>query len=236
MIEVHNLEKRFGAIDALRRVSIRFRKGAVTAVVGPNGSGKTTLIKIILGLVKANTGRIVFDGAQLNGQSAYRERIGYMPQEGQFPENLRVSEVISLLRSLRSSVVKTDERLMTSLSVLGEFRKRVGTLSGGTRQRLNAALAFLFCPDLLILDEPTAGLDPVSCQILKDEILRVRSEGKTVVISSHNLSDIDELADDILFLCDGKPLFCGSRLELTAATGESQLDRAFIVLMEGPRS
>ncbi len=236
MVKVEGLAKRFGAIEALRDISLQIRKGAVTAVVGPNGSGKSTLLKILLGLVKADSGQIVFQGTDLNGQPDYRRHIGYMPQEGHFPENLRVSEVVSLLKSVRAPDAELDDRLMVELNVEQELKKRVGTLSGGTRQRLNAALAFLFCPGLLILDEPTAGLDPVSTRTVKEEIMRLRSDGKTVVISSHILSDIDELADDIVFLCDGNLLFCGPRSDLTATPNEPQLGKAFLALIEDRNS
>jgi Cu-processing system ATP-binding protein len=133
---------------------------------------------------------------------------------------------------MRSDPKATDDGLLTRLHVDQELKKRIRTLSGGTRQRLSAAIAFMFRPDVLILDEPTAGLDPVSSRILKDEIIRYKSDGKTVIISSHILSDLEEISDNIVFLCEGMAMFAGTRQCLLEVTSESQLDRSFIALMK----
>jgi len=227
MIEIKDLHKRFGPIHALRGVNVQMNSGQVTVIAGPNGSGKTTLIKAILGLVKPNSGRIRLNGAILNGQYQYRSEIGYMPQEGHFPENLRASEVLELVTSVRTDSPARDSRLIQSLKLESEMSKKVRTLSGGTRQKLSAVVAFLFQPRILILDEPTGGLDPTSGGILKQEILQAREADGTVVLSTHIMTEIEELADQIVFLCEGHILFAGSKVELLQRTGEATIEAAF---------
>lgn len=235
MIETHAVRKRFGTLEALHDVSLAVRGGAVTALVGPNGSGKTTLVKIVLGLARADAGNFSVNGAIADAAGAYRRHIGYMPQAARFPENLRVRDVLELLRALRPGDPR-DEELVTAFTLGAEMDKLVGTLSGGTRQKVNAAIAFLFRPSLLILDEPTAGLDPIASGILKDKIRQVRGEGRSVLITSHILAELEELADDVAFLCDGYLRFAGSVAALLARTGERRLEAAVAALMRSERA
>lgn len=231
MIEILGLEKRFGAVRALAGVDLRIATGRVTAVLGPNGSGKTTLIKGILGLARPDAGRVVVDGVEVDGVGAYRRRIGYMPQSPPFPENLTPAEVLQMLRDVRGSVEQPDEELLVTFGLEREMGKPFRTLSGGTRQKVNAALAFLFDPAVLILDEPTAGLDPVSSSALKDRIRRERERGKTVVLTSHIMPEVEELADEVVFLLEGSVRFAGAALALKAEMGESSLERAIARMM-----
>lgn len=235
MIDSHALRKRYGALEALHDVSLAVRTGAVTALVGPNGSGKTTLIKIVLGLARADAGTFAVNGAVADAGGSYRRHIGYMPQAARFPENLRVRDVLDLVRALRPDDPR-DEELVTAFCLAAEMDKLVGTLSGGTRQKVNAAIAFLFRPSLLILDEPTAGLDPIASGILKDKIRQVRGEGRSVLITSHILTELEELADDVAFLCDGHLRFSGSVAALLARTGERRLEAAVAALMRSERA
>ncbi len=231
MIEIVNLEKSYGRLRVLRGLDLRIERGAVTAVVGPNASGKTTLIKAILGLVKPDAGQIVFDGTKLNGAWHYRERVGYMPQAARFPDNLSGREVLAMLKDLRGRPGGLDEELLQAFDLDRELGKPLRTLSGGTRQKINAVIAFLFRPDVLILDEPTAGLDPVASSILKDKILRERDAGATVILTSHIMSEIEELADSVAFLLDGTVRFAGSTVAIKAATGQPRLERAIAQLL-----
>ena len=231
MIDIKGLEKSFGRLRVLRGLDLRIERGAVTAIVGPNASGKTTLIKTILGLTKPDAGSIVFDGHRLNGAWSYRERIGYMPQAARFPENLCAREVIAMLKDLRARPGDLDEELLDAFDLDAELDKPVRTLSGGTRQKISAVVAFLFRPDVLILDEPTAGLDPVASSVLKDKILRERDAGKTFILTSHIMSEVEELSDNIAFLLDGKVHFAGSTDAIKAATGQPRLERAIAQLL-----
>ncbi len=233
MIEIKDLSKRFGPIQALCGVDVHMAAGEVTVIAGPNGSGKTTLIKSILGLVKPDSGSIQLNGVTLNGHHAYRSQVGYMPQVGHFPENLRASEVIQLVSSVRTDSPTTDDQLLQSLKLDGELSKKVGTLSGGTRQKLSAVVAFLFQPRILILDEPTGGLDPTSGRILKEKMIRAKTSGGTIVLSTHIMNEIEELADQIVFLFEGRVLFSGSKAELLKHTGETVVEAAFGRLANG---
>lgn len=231
LLEIAGLEKSFGALRVLDGLDLRVRPGRVTALVGPNGSGKTTLIKCVLGLVRPAAGRIVFDGEAVGRDEAYRQRIGYMPQAARFPENLTAREVLTLLRDLRGNPVATDEDLVAALRLEPELDKPLRTLSGGTRQKVNAAVAFLFRPALVILDEPTAGLDPVASSALKDKIRAAQQAGTTFLLTSHIMSELEELADDVAFLLEGGVRFYGTADELKAHGGHHRLERALAHLM-----
>ena len=230
MIGISGLTKRFGRHEVLRGIDLEVGAGRVTAVVGPNGAGKTTLIKSILGLTRPDGGRILLDGERIGDDSAYRARIGYMPQIARFPENLTGAELLAMLRDLRGTS-RVDEELIARFALEEELRKPLRNLSGGNRQKVNAVAAFLFDPDLLILDEPSAGLDPVSSSTLKDKILRARNAGKTVIVTSHIMSELDELSDDIAFLFDGRVRFAGPVHDLKFRTRQLSLERAIAHIM-----
>ncbi|MFQ5584284.1 MAG: ABC transporter ATP-binding protein [Calditrichia bacterium] len=178
MIEISGLKKRFGKLEVLKGIDLEIEGRKVNAIVGPNAAGKTTLIKSILGLVKPDSGSIFVKGQKLNGIWDYKKYIGYMPQIARFPENLTASEVIRLLTDLRENSAKTDIELLKSFGLEKEIEKALRTLSGGTRQKVSAVIAFMFHPDILILDEPTAGLDPISSSILKDKIIKEKNKFK----------------------------------------------------------
>lgn len=231
MIALHDVAKRFGRLEVLRGIDLTVRPGRVTAIVGPNGAGKTTLIKVVLGLARADRGRILFDGREVTDDPAYRARIGYMPQIARFPENLTGADLLAMLEDLRHDASAVDRELVERFHLEDQLAKPLRVLSGGTRQKVNAAMAFLFHPDLLVLDEPTAGLDPVSSSVLKDEILRAREEGRTFIITSHIMSELEELADDVAFLLDGQVRFAGPLEELKRDTRQASLERAIARLM-----
>ncbi len=231
MIKAVQLSKKYGALSALNDVDIEVSKGSLTYIVGPNGSGKTTFIKSILGLVKPSAGNIYIDSIKLNGDDSYRDKIGYMPQIASFPDNLAVIEVLNLLKDIRRTTRELDEELIEKLGLNNEFDKRIRTLSGGTKQKLNAVIAFLFSPEILILDEPSAGLDPVSSSLLKDKIAKENSNGKTILFTSHIMSELEELAENIIFLLEGNVCFSGKKEELITITEERNLERAIAKLM-----
>lgn len=231
MITARALSKRFGRLQVLSGVDLDVAPGKVTAIVGPNASGKTTFNKIVLGLVRRDAGEVLFDGQPINGDAAYRARIGYMPQIARFPENLCGHDIVRMLTDLRGRGQARDEELVELLALGPVLPTPLRVLSGGTRQRINAALAFLFRPELLILDEPTAGLDPISSSVLKDKILKERSAGRTFIVTSHVLSELEELADRIAFLLDGAIRFNGTKQELKQLTGQLTVERAIAQLM-----
>lgn len=233
MIEIERLSKRFGRQPVLRDLDLEIGAGRVTAVVGPNASGKTTLIKCILGLIKPDGGSIRLGGRPADAAGAYRRRIGYMPQVARFPDNLTAREVLALLHDLRGRPSDIDDALLDGFALGAELDKPLRTLSGGTRQKVSAAIAFRFRPEVFFLDEPTAGLDPISSSLLQDHILAVRARGGTVVLTSHIMSEIDALADHIVFLMDGRVWLEGPVRAIKEQAGEDRLERAVAHLLRG---
>ena len=231
MIEISKLTKRFGDHEVLRGVDLTVDRGRVMGIVGPNGAGKTTLIKTLLGLCQPTSGDILLDGRTILGQEAYRAHIGYMPQIARFPENLTALELFDMVRDLRGTPGVLDASLLRGFALESQLDKPLRVLSGGTRQKVNACLSLLFQPSLLVLDEPTAGLDPLSSAILKDRLLSLRGDGVTVLVASHIMSELEELCDDVAFLLDGVTRFAGPIGELTSTTRQANLERAIAALM-----
>jgi Cu-processing system ATP-binding protein len=231
MIEIFGLRKRFGSLQVLDGVDLTIAKGSVTAVVGPNAAGKTTLIKMILGLVRPDAGAICVNGRQIDADGAYRSSIGYMPQIARFPENITGNDLLALVTGLREAT-SSSTPLLERFGLEPHLSKPLRTLSGGTRQKVNAVIATLFDPTILILDEPTAGLDPVAAGILKDHIRQQRELGATVVMTSHVMSEIEELADDVAFLGDGKMRFAGPIMDLKRRTRQFTLERAIAHVLQ----
>ena len=172
MIEVQNLTKKFDRFTALENLNLSFTDGKSIALIGPNGCGKTTLIKCILGLNVIETGDILVDGKSVKDDYLYRREIGYMPQIGRYPENMTIGQTIKMIKDTRKiSETHLDTELLESFELEKMFEKKMGNLSGGTTQKVSAVLAFMFDPKIIILDEPTAGLDPLSSEILKEKII-----------------------------------------------------------------
>ncbi len=236
MIRIEHIRKKFKKLVALDDINAVFEKGQVISLIGPNGSGKTTLIKSILGMVKADKGKIFFNNEPINGDPSYRSQIGYMPQIGRYPDNMKIGQLFKMLKNIRNVPDdKIDEELVEKFKLKDIFNKPMRTLSGGTRQKVSAALAFLFDPDVLILDEPTAGLDPLSSEILKEKILREKAKNKLILITSHILSDLDELTTHIMYLQEGKLEFFKEIEQLREETGELKLGKAIARIMKGEK-
>ncbi len=233
LVEIRGLCKSYGLRRALDAIDLDVAPGAVTAIVGPNAAGKTTLNKVLLGLVHPDRGTIRFDGEDTIGRIAHRNRIGYMPQAARFPDNFSARDVLTLLGDLRGTSRPRDETLIHALELEAFMDTPTRVLSGGQRQRLNAAAAFLFTPDLLLLDEPTAGLDPIASGIVKDRIRQIRQDGRAVVITSHLLSELEEVADTVVFLLDGRLRWTGPLATLLHTTGAPNLERAIAHVMRG---
>ena len=232
MIRIENLKKRFKKLQALDDISAFFNKGQVVSLIGPNGSGKTTLIKSILGMVKPDSGNIYVDGKLIKDDPSYRGRIGYMPQIGRYPDNMKVGHLFRMMKDIRKvPEEELDTDLLVKFNLVSIFEKPMRTLSGGTRQKVSAALAFYFNPVVLVLDEPTAGLDPVSSEILKEKIMQEKKKNKLILITSHILSDLDELTTDVMYLQDGRLIFMKDIGSLREETGEEKLGKAIARVM-----
>ncbi|RTL51571.1 MAG: ABC transporter ATP-binding protein [Sphingobacteriales bacterium] len=234
MIIATNVTKKFGRLTVLNNVSVNCNKGECIALIGPNGSGKTTLVKSILGMVVPDSGFITFNGLNILHNWEYRRHIGYMPQIGRYPENMTIGHAFAMMKDIRKAEHHgpLDEELLHSFGLPTIMEKRMRTLSGGTTQRVSAALAFLFNPDVLILDEPTAGLDPIASEILKEKIVKEKERGKLIIITSHILSELDDLVTQVIYMQDGNLLFHKSLQNLQKDTGEAKLSRAIAFIMK----
>ncbi len=232
MIIITNVSKRFGKLKALDDVSVTCTKGECIALIGPNGSGKTTLIKTILGMVVFDNGFITFNGKNISHDWEYRAHIGYMPQIGRYPDNMTIGQVFNMMKDIRKTNTSLlDEDLIELFGLKTMLNKRMRTLSGGTRQKVSAALAFLFDPAILILDEPTAGLDPVASEILKEKIITEKKAGKLILITSHILSELDDLVTQVIYMQDGRLCFHKKIEELQTDTGQQKLSKAIASVM-----
>jgi len=230
MIEITNLHKHFGKVQVLEGVSLDINGGGIFAILGPNGSGKTTLIKSILGMVIPQSGSIKIDNNPIEGKWEYREEINYLPQIARFPENLTVYELIGMIKNLRSQQAN-DQDLIDLFDLAPFMDKKLGNLSGGTKQKVNLVLTFMFDSPLLILDEPTTGLDPVSLIRLKDLIRKEKEAGKTILITTHIMDFVETMADEIVFLLEGTIYFKGTVNELKKKSSRNDLEHAIATIL-----
>jgi Cu-processing system ATP-binding protein len=233
MIRIEHLKKKFRKLQALDDIEAVFNKGQVISLIGPNGSGKTTLIKCILGMVRADKGQIFVDQQLVGNDPGYRSKIGYMPQIGRYPDNMRIGQLFRMMKNIRMvAESELDTELLVRFNLISMLDKPMRTLSGGTRQKVSAALAFYFNPEILILDEPTAGLDPLSTEILKEKILEAKKQKKLILITSHILSDLDELTTDVMYMQDGRVMFLKAIDLIRKETGEDKLGKAIARIMK----
>lgn len=231
MIQIKSLYKSFGKVDVLKGLDLEIGSGGIFAVLGPNGSGKTTLIKSILGMVVPNKGDITINGKSILRKWEYRKELDYLPQIANFPSNLTVNELVRMIRDLRVGPSNPDP-LIEMFKLHDFLDQKLGNLSGGTKQKVNLVLTFMFDTPLIILDEPTTGLDPISLIHLKEIIDREKAKGKTILITSHIMSFVEEVADEIVFILDGKIYFKGSVSELKGNTDQNSLEQAIAHLMK----
>lgn len=232
MIEIQNLSKRFGKLQVLHDVSLKLNKGECVALIGPNGCGKTTLIKSILGMVVPDSGTILFNQKPINKDVTYRNQIGYMPQIGRYPENMSIGQVIHMIKNIRKSETAEDNELMHTYQIESLSAKKMRTLSGGTTQKVSATIAFMFNPDVLILDEPTAGLDPIAAELLKEKIIKEKEKGKLIIITSHLLSELDDLVTHLIFMQEGQVRFHKDTQKIKAETGQTTLSKAITHILK----
>lgn len=231
MIEIKDLHKKFGKQEVLKGVNVSVSSGKIYAVLGPNGSGKTTMIKSILGMVRKDKGSIIVNGENIKNSAKYREKIDYLPQIANFPGNLKVRELIKMIKDIRGK--KAGELSLIHTFGLEPFlNKKLSNLSGGTKQKVNIVLAFMFDSPIVILDEPTSGLDPVAMLELKALIIKAKEDNKLILITSHIISFVEEMADEIIFLLEGIIYYKGTLEGLNEKTSESNLERAIAKLLK----
>jgi Cu-processing system ATP-binding protein len=231
-LQITELHKSFGKLKVLDRFDLDLDQPGITAILGPNGSGKTTLIKSILGMVLPDQGEIRVMGEDIKGKHFYREHIDYLPQIARFPENLHVHEVIEMVKNLRKKPAQ-DAEMISFFELEDQLEKKLGQLSGGTRQKINLVLACMFDSPIMILDEPTAGLDPVAVLKLKQLLNREKAKGKLILITTHIMSFVEEMSDRLVFLLNGKVLVNETLPDLKSTYGEKSVEQIIADLMQG---
>ena len=222
VLEAKGLVKRYGERVALRGVSLSVRRGELVAVIGPNGAGKTTLLSILAGIQRPDEGDL----------SSAPADVGWVPQQAALYGKLTVQENLALFARLERTADPraTVERMLELTDLRDRAHDQVATLSGGNRQRVNIAIGLLAEPEVLLLDEPSAALDPRQRERLWEFILRLAGEGTTVIFATHNIQEADRHADQLILLADGERLFDGSPRELERQVGTTGLDfeQAFV--------
>ena len=233
MIEVKNLTKKFSKFTALDDLNLSFTNSKSIALIGPNGCGKTTLIQSILGLNVIETGDILVDGKSVKDDYRYRQDIGYMPQIGRYPENMSIGQTIKMIKDTRKiSETHLDTELLENFELEKMYDKKMGTLSGGTTQKVSAVLAFMFDPKVIILDEPTAGLDPLASEILKNKIIKEKNRGKLIIITSHLLSELDDIVSEIVFMNEVKIIVQQSVTDLMTERKSEKISESIISILK----
>ena len=187
-------------------------------------------------MVIPTKGDILFDEKSILNKYKYRDQIGYMPQIGRYPDYMTVGQIIEMIKKIRNSNEVLDEDLIKAFELEKILDKQMRTLSGGTTQKVSAILAFLFNPDVLILDEPTAGLDPLASEILKEKIIKEREKGKLILITSHLLSELDDMISQIIFMQEGKVHFHKSIADLLESTNEQKISKAIAKILKNKRN
>ena len=225
MISIRELNKSYRKNHVLKDINLEINDPGIYAIVGPNGSGKTTLLKSIIGLVIPDKGEIEIGGIYVKDSPLYRNEISYLPQIVRFPENLRVFELIRLIKDIRNQD-GNEEPLIDLFKLEPELKKKLRNLSGGTMQKINMVLGFLFDTPILILDEPTISLDPVSISKFKKIISQKRQQGKIIIYTTHIMSLAEEFSDNIIILLEGRIIFNGGLTEILHVSGAESLENA----------
>ena len=230
VIDIKNIHKSFKKNYVLKGVNLSINKGGIWAVLGPNASGKTTLIKTILGMVLPDEGQIYIDGENILGKWEYKKAINYLPQIARFPDNLTVVELFKMIEELRNSSGNLQP-LINRFDIKPHLKTKLSNLSGGTKQKVNLALALMYDNPIYILDEPTAGLDPLALIELKDILYQLKEKNRIVIITTHIMSLVEELADKIIYILEGEIHFNGSPVELKKEYKGKNIERSIAKLL-----
>ncbi|MFW6141635.1 MAG: ATP-binding cassette domain-containing protein [Candidatus Saliniplasma sp.] len=205
-VEIRGLQKRFDGSAAVSGLDLKIERGDIYGFLGPNGAGKTTTIRMMIGLMKADKGTVKIDGIDVQEKVEIRENIGYLPERVSFYGNLSVLENLRFLCEMKGCSKVSIEELLRDFKLYGQRHKKYSELSKGMAQRVGIAQTLIGDPDLLILDEPTAGLDPNIRRWVKEKILLLKERGKTIFLSSHVLSEVQELCNRVGILSNGQML------------------------------
>ena len=230
MLQINDITKTYGTFRALDGVSLHVRRGTVFGLLGPNGAGKTTLIRIINHIIAPDSGTLLFDGHTMTDNDVMR--IGYLPEERGLYKKMRVGEQAIYLARLKGLDKATAQQRLNQwfsrLDIGDWWNRPVEELSKGMQQKVQFVVTMLHNPQLLILDEPFSGFDPVNADMLKREILRLKEEGTTIIFSTHNMPSAEELCDDIALINHARVVLSGSLADIKANNPGKGLDRIFI--------
>ena len=227
LLEIDMVSKHYDTKVALDQVSLSARQGRILGLLGPNGAGKSSLIRIINRITAPDRGEVFFDGHLLQQQDL--SRIGYLPEERGLYPKMKVGEQIVYLARLkgmgRSRAERGARELLARLEGADWWDKRVNELSKGMQQKVQVVCTLLHDPELLIMDEPFSGFDPINAELLKQELLRLKAEGKTIILSTHNMQSVEELCDDIVLINQGQIVLRGQTEEVrrSYSTGRVRL-------------
>ena len=223
-ITCRDIVKVFGTYTALNHVSIEVPKGTIFGLLGPNGAGKTTLIRIMNQITVPNSGIVLFNGNPVVPDDVYR--IGYLPEERGLYKKMKVGEqalYLARLKGLSRQQAMTElKKWFVKFGIEGWWNKKVEELSKGMAQKVQFITTVLHRPELLILDEPFSGFDPVNAQLIRDEILRMRDEGTTVILSTHNMASVEELCDNIALINKSNLVVTGGVEQIRREHGRNQ--------------
>ncbi len=216
VVEVSQVNKSFKGIKVVDSVSFNTGQGEIFGMVGPNGAGKTTTIRMLMDIIKPDSGEIKILGQPIN--EAVKNRIGYLPEERGLYRKLTVSESLSYLSALKNMkrrlAMEREEELLKRVNMLPHKNKKIEELSHGMGQLIQFVATILHDPELVVFDEPFAALDPVNTQLLKELILELKSQGKSVILSTHMMNQVEELCDRILMINKGQAVLYGSLAEI----------------------
>ena len=230
MLQINDITKTYGTFRALDGVSLHVRRGTVFGLLGPNGAGKTTLIRIINHIIAPDSGTLLFDGHTMTDNDVMQ--IGYLPEERGLYKKMRVGEQAIYLARLKGLDKATAQQRLNQwfsrLDIGDWWNRPVEELSKGMQQKVQFVVTMLHNPQLLILDEPFSGFDPVNADMLKREILRLKKEGTTIIFSTHNMPSAEELCDDIALINHAHVVLSGSLADIKANNPGKGLDRIFI--------
>ena len=232
MIELKNINKKYRHIQVLKDINLSIEKGSCVVFIGPNGCGKTTLLKCLLNMVMPDSGCVTINMIDVGSDCESRKNLGFMPQIGCFPENMTVKEIIKTIISVRKYEKELDKELYEQFEIESVINKKMNTLSGGTVQKVSASVAFMFNPDIIVLDEPFAGLDLLAADILRKKINAEKNNGKTILITSHTFSEIDGIVSHVVFMNTGSILFYKPLQELFSTTGKDNVTDAVMCILK----
>ncbi len=215
-VETKDVVKQFSQHLALNKVSIRVPEGAVFGLLGPNGAGKTTLIRIITRITAPDSGEILLNGSSLNREDIYK--IGYLPEERGLYKKMKVGEQAMYLARLkgmsRDQAHREIVKWFNKFEIMGWYNRKVEELSKGMQQKVQFISTIIHNPDLLIFDEPFSGFDPVNAELIKQEMLKLKAEGKTIILSTHNMESVEALCDEIALINKSEVVLQGSVYDL----------------------